>query len=106
MSQPIMQLKREEYDLRIARVQERMREKGIDLLVSHACECESATVRYLTNFWAVFDFVGCEDLEFSGFTVVNSNSWTCCFTGCRNLAVRDLASALREVHRRMEGARQ
>jgi len=39
---------------------------------------------------AVFDFVGCRDLEFSGFTVVNSNSWTCCFTGCRNLAVRDL----------------
>ena len=58
MSQPIMQLRREEYDQRIARVQEKMREKGIDLLVSHACECESATVRYLTNFWAVFDFVG------------------------------------------------
>ena len=58
MSQSIMQLKREEYDRRVARVQEKMREKGIDLLVTHACECESATVRYLTNFWAVFDFVG------------------------------------------------
>ena len=58
MSQSIMQLKREEYDRRVARVQEKMREKGIDLLVTHACECDSATVRYLTNFWAVFDFVG------------------------------------------------
>ena len=58
MTEPILQLKREEYDLRIRRVQEKMREKGIDLLVAHACECESATVRYLTNFWAVFDFVG------------------------------------------------
>ena len=53
-----MQLSRQEYDLRIARVQEGMRAAGIDLLVAHACECESATVRYLTNFWAVFDFVG------------------------------------------------
>ena len=58
MNRPVMQLKREEYDARIARVQAAMREKGIDLLVTHACECESASVRYLTNFWAVFDFVG------------------------------------------------
>ncbi len=58
MSKQIMQLPRSEYDQRIAKVQERMREAGIDLLVAHACECESATVRYLTNFWAVFDFVG------------------------------------------------
>ena len=58
MSKQIMQLPRSEYDLRIARVQEGMRREGIDLLIAHACECESATVRYLTNFWAVFDFVG------------------------------------------------
>ena len=58
MNKPIMQLKLEEYDARIASVQASMREKGIDLLVTHACECESASVRYLTNFWAVFDFVG------------------------------------------------
>lgn len=58
MSKQIMQLPREEYDRRIARVQARMKAQGIDLLIAHACECESATVRYLTNFWAVFDFVG------------------------------------------------
>ncbi len=58
MSQSILKIPREEYDLRIASVQKSMREKGIDLLVTHACGCESATVRYLTDFWAVFDFVG------------------------------------------------
>ena len=58
MNKSIMKLDRAEYDARIARVQEGMRKAGIDLLVTHACECESATVRYLTNFWAVFDFVG------------------------------------------------
>lgn len=58
MSQQIIQLARQEYTDRIARVQEGMRRKGLDLLIAHACECESATVRYLTNFWAVFDFVG------------------------------------------------
>ena len=58
MSNAIRTIAREEYDGRIARIQARMAERGIDLLVAHACECESATVRYLTNFWAVFDFVG------------------------------------------------
>lgn len=58
MSQQIIQLARQEYTDRIARIQEGMRRKGLDLLIAHACECESATVRYLTNFWAVFDFVG------------------------------------------------
>lgn len=58
MSNPIMQIPREEYYLRVQNVQKAMRQKGIDLLVTHACGCESATVRYLTNFWAVFDFVG------------------------------------------------
>ena len=58
MNKQIGRLPRAEYDLRIRRVQQRMAQDGIDLLVAHACECESATVRYLTDFWAVFDFVG------------------------------------------------
>jgi Xaa-Pro aminopeptidase len=48
---------RSEYGSRIARVQEAMVGAGLDVLITHACECESANVRYLTNFWAVFDFV-------------------------------------------------
>lgn len=58
MSAPIMQIPRAEYDRRIAGVQQAMKEKGLDLLITHACGCESATIRYLTNFWAVFDFAG------------------------------------------------
>ncbi len=47
-----------EYDQRIANVQKEMAREEIDVLIAHACECESANVRYLTNFWAVFDFAG------------------------------------------------
>jgi Xaa-Pro aminopeptidase len=48
----------EEYRQRVESVQRVMGEKGIDVYIVHSCECESANVRYLTNFWAVFDFVG------------------------------------------------
>ncbi|MEG0252179.1 MAG: Xaa-Pro peptidase family protein [Christensenellaceae bacterium] len=58
MSKARLTIPKSEYDRRIQNVQQEMEKKGIDLLISHACECESATVRYLTNFWAVFDFVG------------------------------------------------
>ena len=47
-----------EYDERVRKVQAEMIKNNIDLYILHACECESANIRYLTNFWAVFDFVG------------------------------------------------
>lgn len=49
---------RKEFDQRIKKLQNVLQQKDIDLYIVHACECESANVRYLTNFWAVFDFVG------------------------------------------------
>lgn len=58
MSEPIMQIPRGEFDQRIKNIQNTMKDKGLDLVITHACGCESATVRYLTNFWAVFDFAG------------------------------------------------
>lgn len=58
MSDPIMKIPRSEYDERIKKVQAMLEKNDIDILITHACGCESATVRYLTNFWAVFDFVG------------------------------------------------
>jgi len=58
MSKARMSIPKSEYLLRIAKIQEQMELEGIDLLVTHACECESSNVRYLSNFWAVFDFVG------------------------------------------------
>lgn len=53
-----MSIPRSEYDQRFANIQKAMNEQNLDVLITHACECESANVRYLTNFWAVFDFVG------------------------------------------------
>ena len=51
-------ISKEEYCQRIERLQKRMQADGIDILLTHACECESANVRYLSGFWAVFDFAG------------------------------------------------
>jgi len=58
MTDARIEIPRSEYDRRVAAIQKTLREQDIDLLVTHACGCESANVRYLTNFWAVFDFVG------------------------------------------------
>lgn len=58
MSKARMSIPKQEYLDRIASIQKSMESQGIDLLVTHACECESSNVRYLSNFWAVFDFVG------------------------------------------------
>ncbi len=58
MSSERMSIKRSEYDERIKRVQAAMKQKNIDIYIVHGCECEGANVRYLTDFWAVFDFVG------------------------------------------------
>jgi Xaa-Pro aminopeptidase len=49
---------KDEFTKRINKIQIAMDLEGIDVLVTHACECESANVRYLSNFWAVFDFAG------------------------------------------------
>lgn len=38
----------------------------------------------------IFSFARMEDMEFAGFNVCNSNSWTCCFTNCKNIVIRDL----------------
>ncbi len=58
MSKARLSIPKQEYLDRIANIQQGMEAQGIDLLVTHACECESSNVRYLSNFWAVFDFVG------------------------------------------------
>lgn len=58
MSEARKSIPKQEYLNRIIKIQEGMDKQGVDLLVTHACECESSNVRYLSNFWAVFDFVG------------------------------------------------
>ena len=47
-----------EYNGRIKKVQEEMSNRKLDIILTHSCECESASVRYLSNFWPVFDFAG------------------------------------------------
>ncbi len=39
----------------------------------------------------IFSFTRMSLLEFAGFNVINSNNWTCCFTGCEDVVIRDLA---------------
>lgn len=58
MSEARFEMPAAEYKQRIEKVQSAMQAQNLDLLVAHACGCESATVRYLTDFWAVFDFAG------------------------------------------------
>jgi Xaa-Pro aminopeptidase len=49
-------LGKQEFENRIARLQDVMRAEEIDVLVGYSSECESATSRYLTGFWPFFDF--------------------------------------------------
>lgn len=58
MSSERMSILRSEYDERVKRVQAAMQEKDIDIYILHGCECEGANIRYITDFWAVFDFAG------------------------------------------------
>jgi Xaa-Pro aminopeptidase len=43
---------------RIQNIKKIMKERNIDVCLTHSCECESASVRYLSNFWPIFDFAG------------------------------------------------
>lgn len=47
-----------DYQRRIQRVQEELARDDLDLLVAYACECESASTRYLADFGPFFDFAG------------------------------------------------
>lgn len=38
----------------------------------------------------IFSFTRMSMMEFGGFHVINSNNWTCCFTGCEDVVIRDL----------------
>ena len=45
-----------EYEGRIKRLQEQLRENGLDALVAYSSECESGVIRYFAGFWPFFDF--------------------------------------------------
>jgi Xaa-Pro aminopeptidase len=47
-----------EFQARWQRVRERVREKGLDLLVAHSNESDFANVRYLSEYWPIFEAAG------------------------------------------------
>lgn len=48
----------EEYAQRLKKIQNAMKEDNLDIIIMHGCECESANIRYISNVWTVFDFIG------------------------------------------------
>ncbi|MDU7030561.1 M24 family metallopeptidase [Robinsoniella peoriensis] len=48
----------EEYAQRLKKIQKAMKQDNLDIIIMHACECESANIRYISNVWTVFDFIG------------------------------------------------
>ena len=47
-----------EFQTRWQRVQEAVRAKGLDLLIAHSNEADFANVRYLSDYWPVFETAG------------------------------------------------
>ncbi|MBC7288641.1 MAG: aminopeptidase P family N-terminal domain-containing protein, partial [Armatimonadetes bacterium] len=45
----------EEFASRIARVQQRLNEEGLDALLVHSDEADFANVRYLSDYWPMFE---------------------------------------------------
>ena len=51
--------------------------------------CIDVSFRY-EGMGVIFSFDEIRNMEFAGVHVVNSCGWTCCFTNCENLIIRDL----------------
>jgi Xaa-Pro aminopeptidase len=47
-----------DYSRRVARLQEEMARADLDVIVTYSSESESASSRYLADFWPFFDFAG------------------------------------------------
>lgn len=54
----MLEIPREEFEKRIRRVQEKMLERGLDVIIVHSHEADPANVRYLSDFWPIFESVG------------------------------------------------
>jgi Xaa-Pro aminopeptidase len=47
-----------EFQARLQRVQQRIQAKGLDILVAHSNEADFANVRYLSEYWPIFETAG------------------------------------------------
>ena len=52
------QLQDREFEVRWKKVQEGVRAKGLDLLLAHSNEADFANVRYLSDYWPIFESAG------------------------------------------------
>ena len=55
---PRVEIPDQEFADRIRRVQKALQEQGIDVLVAHSDEADLANVRYLTDYWPIFETAG------------------------------------------------
>ncbi len=47
-----------EFHARLQRVQQRIQAKGLDILIAHSNEADFANVRYLSEYWPIFETAG------------------------------------------------
>ncbi|MFN4227495.1 MAG: hypothetical protein ACK4F0_05090 [Candidatus Ratteibacteria bacterium] len=47
-----------EFKMRWEKVIEGVREKGLDILIAHSNEADFANVRYLSDYWSIFETCG------------------------------------------------
>ena len=55
---PNFAIPKEEFFARIARVQQAVSARGLDALIVHSHEADFANVRYLSNYWPIFETAG------------------------------------------------
>ncbi|MCX7706145.1 MAG: Xaa-Pro peptidase family protein [bacterium] len=58
MKKNVLRLSDREFKKRWESVQEGVRKKGLDLLIAHSDEADFANVRYLSDYWPIFESAG------------------------------------------------
>jgi Xaa-Pro aminopeptidase len=53
-----MKLANAEYDKRVKNVQAKMEKENLDLIIAHSHEADFANVRYLSDYWPIFESAG------------------------------------------------
>lgn len=54
----VYRIENAEFERRFKAVQKGVREKGLDLLIAHSDEADLANVRYLSDYWPIFECAG------------------------------------------------
>jgi Xaa-Pro aminopeptidase len=54
----VYRIENAEFERRWKEVQRGVKEKGLDMLIAHSAEADFANVRYLSNYWPIFECAG------------------------------------------------